>query len=48
MTKGYVFKPKKYEDLTNIPQHLKETIDGRSFLVLNDTVMAEDSSPNAK
>jgi hypothetical protein len=46
--KGYVCKPKNYEDLANIPQYLKETNDGRSFLVLNDTVMAEDSSPNAK
>jgi FtsZ-interacting cell division protein YlmF len=29
--KGYVCKPKKYEDLANILQHLKETNDGRSF-----------------
>jgi hypothetical protein len=46
--KGYVSKPKKYDDLTNIPQQLKEINDGCSSLVLNDTVIAEDSSSNAK
>jgi hypothetical protein len=46
--KGYISKPKTYDNLANIPQQLKETNNGCPFLVLNDTVIAEDSSPNAK
>jgi hypothetical protein len=48
LIKGFPKKPKTFDDLATIPTHLQETFDGQQFLVLNDTVIQNDPSPNAK
>jgi hypothetical protein len=40
---GYPLKPKTYEDLVNIPEHLAKTSDDLPFLLLNDTVIKGDT-----
>jgi hypothetical protein len=46
--KGYPKKPKTYDEMVNIPDHLMETSDKSPFLILNDTVVPNNSTPNAK
>ncbi len=43
---GYPPKPKTYEDLANIPEHLTKTSDDLPFLLLNDTVIKGDPLPS--
>jgi hypothetical protein len=46
--KGYPKKPKSFDDVATIPDHLSATGDGQPFVLLNDTVIPDDPSPNAK
>jgi hypothetical protein len=46
--KGYPKKPKTYDDMATIPQHLTETSDKLPFLVLNETVIPNNTAPGAK
>jgi hypothetical protein len=46
--KGYPKKPKSFDEMVNIPGHLTETSDKSPFLILNDTVVPNNSVPNAK
>jgi hypothetical protein len=46
--KGYPKKPKTYDDMATIPQHLTETSDKLPFLVLNETVIPNNTALGAK
>jgi hypothetical protein len=40
-------KPKKFDDLLEIPKQFSKTADGQQFLVLNDTVIPDNLAPSA-
>jgi hypothetical protein len=46
--KGFPLKPTVFEDLVDLPPQLKVTSDGQPFIILNDTVIVDDPTPNAK
>ena len=46
--KGYPKKPKTYDDMATVPVQLSTTSSGQPFLVLNDTVIPDNPTPNAK
>ncbi len=47
-TKGFPSKPRSYDDLEVAPPLLTRTTDDEPFLVLNDTVVAGNTTPGSK
>ncbi len=46
--KGFLSRPKTFDDLESLPSQLMKTTDNMPFLMLNDTVVTGDPTPRAK